>query len=100
MNRGDRKKDIYLNDVDRQSRRRGIKTLAETCQKTGFQVHAYCLMKNHFHLVLETPNANLVAGMRWLLSTYTIQLNHRHRLPGRGLSGRYKANISDGSGTR
>ena len=67
MSRGDRREDIFLDDVDRQD---FLKTLAEACQKTGFEVHAYCLMKNHFHLVVETPNANLVAGMRWLLSTY------------------------------
>src|SRR6266481_1206810 len=68
MSRGDRKKDIYLDDVDRQD---FLKTLAEACHKTGFEVHAYCLMRNHFHLVVETPDANLVAGMRWLLSSYT-----------------------------
>jgi len=96
MSRGDRKKDIYLDDVDRQD---FLKTLAEACQKTGFQVHAYCLMSNHFHLVVETPNANLVAGMRWLLSTYTIRLNHRQKLFGHVFSGRYKAVIVEGSGT-
>ena len=48
MSRGDRREAIYKNDVDRQD---VIKTLAETCQKTGWQVHAYCLMSNHFHLV-------------------------------------------------
>lgn len=40
-------------------------------------VRIFCLMRNHFHLVIETPEANLVAGMRWLLSTYTIRLNHQ-----------------------
>ena len=44
-----------------------------TCQKTDWQVHAYCFMSNRFHVVLETPNANLVEGMHWLLSTYTIR---------------------------
>jgi REP element-mobilizing transposase RayT len=95
MSRGDRCEDIFLDDVDRQD---FLKTLAEACQKTGFQVHAYCLMRNHFHLVLETPNANLVAGMAWLLSTYTIRLNHRHQLFGHVFSGRYKALMVDGSG--
>jgi putative transposase len=79
MSRGDRREDIFLDDVDRQD---FIKTLAEVCRKTGFQVHAYCLMPNHFHLVVETPSANLVEGMRWLLSAYTIRLNHRHKLSG------------------
>ena len=94
MSRGDRKEDIYETDVDRHD---FIKTLAEACAKTGFQVHAYCLMRNHFHLVVETPNANLVEGMRWLLSTYTIRLNHRNRLAGHVFSGRYKAIVVDGS---
>ena len=95
MSRGDRREDIFHDDVDRQE---FLKTLAEACQKTGFQVHAYCLMRNHFHLVVETPNANLVAGMRWLLSSYTLRLNHRHKLSGHVFSGRYKALIVDGSG--
>jgi putative transposase len=96
MSRGDRRENIFLDDVDRQD---FIKTLAETCQKTGFQVHAYCLMSNHYHLVVETPNANLVAGMAWLQSTYTIRLNHRHKLFGHVFSGRYKSLLVDGSGT-
>ena len=72
--------------------------MAEACQKTGFEVHAYCLMRNHFHLVVETPDANLVAGMRWLLSNYTLRLNHRRKLTGHVFSGRYKALIVEGSG--
>ncbi len=79
MNRGDRRENIYVDDVDRQD---FLKTLAEACQKTSWQMHAYCLMKNHFHLVVETPNANLVEGMRWFLSAYTIRLNHRQKLFG------------------
>src|ERR1017187_7994339 len=65
MGRGDRREDIFVDDVDRQD---FLKTLAEAGQKTGWQVHAYCLMRNPFHLVLETPNAKLVAGMRWFQS--------------------------------
>ena len=95
MSRGNRRDDIFLDDVDRHD---FLKTLAEACQKTGWQVHAYCLMRNHYHLVLETPDANLVAGMAWLQSTYTIRLNHRHQLIGHVLSGRYKAQLVEGSG--
>jgi putative transposase len=95
MSRGNRGERIFLDEVDRQD---FIKTLAEACQKTDWQVHAYCLMRNHYHLVLETPNANLVAGMAWLQSTYTIRLNHRHKLIGHLLSGRYKAQLVEGSG--
>lgn len=95
MSRGDRREEIYLDDVDRHD---FLKTLGEACQKTGWLVHAYCLMRNHFHLVVETPEANLVAGMGWLLSTYTIRLNRRHKLPGHVFSGRYKSPLVDGSG--
>jgi REP element-mobilizing transposase RayT len=52
MSRGDRREKIFLDDVDRQD---FVKTLAEICQKTGFEVHAYCLMPNHYDLVVETP---------------------------------------------
>ena len=63
MNRGDRKEEIFLDDRDRQ---RFVETLGEACKKTGWQVHAYCLMGNHFHLVVETPQANLSTGMQLL----------------------------------
>ena len=96
MSRGDRREDIFLDDVDRQD---FVKTLAEACQKAGWQVHAYCLMRNHYHLVVETPEGNLVAGMAWLQSTYTIRLNHRHKLFGHVFSGRYKAQLVEGSGS-
>ena len=96
MSRGNRRGPIFLDDVDRQD---FVKTLAEACQKTGWQVHAYCLMGNHYHLVIETPDPNLVAGMAWFQSTYTIRFNHRHRLCGHVFAGRYKSQIVEGSGT-
>ncbi|HKW28518.1 MAG TPA: transposase [Verrucomicrobiae bacterium] len=94
MNRGDRREPIFRDDLDRSS---FLTTLGDVCRKTDWQVHAYCLMPNHFHLVAETPNANLVAGMHWFLSTYTARFNHRHKLSGHLFSGRYKALIVDGS---
>ena len=60
MNRGDRREAIFLEDEDRQL---FLETLGQACEKTGWQAHAWCLMGNHFHLVLQTPRANLVAGM-------------------------------------
>jgi REP element-mobilizing transposase RayT len=95
MNRGDRRERIFREDTDRL---RFLETLAETCGKTRWQVHAYCLMRNHFHLLVETPQANLVAGMKWFLGTYTARFNRRHRLIGHLFSGRYKALIVDGGG--
>src|SRR6266567_152441 len=95
INRGDRREPIFKDDWDRQ---RFLDTLSQACQKTGWQVHAYCLMRNHFHLVMETPQANLVAGMKWLSGVYTKRFNIRHKLCGHLLAGRYKALVVDGSG--
>jgi len=74
-------------------------TLGEACGKTDWQVHAYCLMSNHFHLVAETPRGNLSEGMKWLLGVYTARFNRKHRLFGHLFAGRYKALPVDGSGT-
>ena len=59
MNRGDRREAIFKDDHDR---RRFLEAVGQTCEKTGWHVHAFCLMSNHFHLVVETPQPNLVAG--------------------------------------
>ena len=96
MNRGDRRELIFIDDADRQ---RFLDTLGEACAKTGWQVHAYVLMPNHFHVVVETPQPNLVAGMKWLLGTYTSRFNRRHKFFGHLFSGRYKSLIVGGSGS-
>ena len=95
MSRGDRREDIFADDRDRE---RFLETLEGTCRKTGWQVLAYCLMSNHFHLVIETPQPSLTAGMKWLLSTYTLRYNRRHKELGHLFSGRYKALIVEGGG--
>lgn len=95
MNRGDRREDIFADDKDHE---KFLETLGQACEKTGWQVHAYCLMSNHFHLVVETAQPNLVVGMKWLLGTYTTRFNRRHKEFGHLFSGRYKALLVDGSG--
>jgi putative transposase len=95
MNRGDRREAVFSDDQDRLS---FLDTLGEACEKTDWQVHAWCLMGNHFHLISETPRGNLVAGMQWLLGVYTNRFNHRHKEFGHLFSGRYKALHVDGSG--
>ena len=95
MNRGDRREAIFRDDKDRLL---FIETLGEACGKAGWQVHALCLMPNHFHLVVETPQPTLVAGMKWFLGTYTGRFNRRHKLFGHLFSGRYKALVVEGSG--
>jgi putative transposase len=94
MSRGDRREAIALDDADRQL---WVETLGNACRKCDWQVHAYCLMSNHFHLVLETPLANLVAGMKWFLGTYTVRFNVRHKLRGHLFAGRYKSLLVDES---
>jgi putative transposase len=96
MNRGDRREPIFQDDADRH---RFVETLGEACVRSGWQAHAYCLMSNHFHLVVETPQPTLVAGMKWFLGTYTGRFNRRHKLIGHLFSGRYKSLVVDGSGS-
>ena len=96
MNRGDRREPIFKDDKDRAL---FLEALGEVCEKTGWWIHAWCLMPNYFHLVIETPQANLVAGMKWLLGTYTGRFNRRHQEFGHLFSGRYKALVVDGSGS-
>ena len=96
MNRGDRKEPIFREDSDRTL---FLETLGQACAKTDWQVHAYCLMRNHFHLVVETPRANLVSGMKWFLGNYTSRFNRKHKLFGHLFSGRYKSLVVDGSGS-
>src|SRR5882724_10597489 len=94
MSRGDRREEIFRDDLDRQG---FLQALGAACEKTGWQVHAYCLMGNHFHLVVETPRVNLVEGMKWLLGTYTMRFNRRHRLSGHLFAGRYRSLLVDGA---
>ncbi|MEM8569059.1 MAG: transposase, partial [Bacteroidota bacterium] len=86
MARGDRRESIYHNDEDRKL---FLETLGEACGQTGWRVHAWVLMDNHYHLVIETPEANLVAGMKWLQNTYTRRFNAAHKLWGHVFGGRY-----------
>lgn len=88
MSRGNRGDSIFLDDKDCET---FIGTLEEACTRTGWLVHAFVLMGNHYHLLLETPEANLVVGMKWLQGTYTQRFNSRHKLWGHLLQGRYKA---------
>ena len=92
MSRGDRREDIVNDDKDRHQ---FLRALGEACTKTGWQVHAYCLMTNHFHCIIETPQPNLALGMKWLLGTYTQRFNRRHGSWGHLFGGRYKAQLID-----
>ncbi len=92
MARGDRREPIVVEDGDREAWRG---TLGEMCERSGMLVHAYALLDNHYHLVLETPEGNLVDGMRWFQNTYTRRFNVCHQLWGHLFGGRYKAILVD-----
>lgn len=88
--RGNERKPIFRDDHDRH---RFLDTLAEMVERFGIRLHAYCLMPNHYHLVLETPRANLSQAVGWLQVTYTVRFNHRHRRSGHLFQGRFKAQL-------
>lgn len=92
INRGSRHEVIFREDADREM---FLSTLGETCARTGWRVHAYVLMGNHFHLLLETPQGLLSRGMHWLQTTYTNRFNRRHKLSGHVFQGRFKASVID-----
>ena len=93
MARGNHGQAIFQDDKDRL---RFIDTLGEASEKTGWRVHAFVLMFNHYHLLLSTPEPNLSAGMKWLQSAYTQRYNGKHKVFGHLFQGRYKALIMDG----
>ena len=92
MCRGDRRESIFAEDADREM---FLATLAAVVGRCGWLLHGYVLMGNHYHALLETPEANLVRGMTWLQTTYTRRYNARHRTSGHLFGGRYKAILVD-----
>ncbi len=86
--RGDGREDIYLSDEDRIA---WLDILGQVCERFNWVCHAYCLMSNHYHLVIETPEANLSKGMRHLNGVYTQRFNRTHHRVGHVFQGRFKA---------
>ena len=94
FNRGDYRKDLFADDSSQSAFESCLFEVVERC---GWKLHAYVLMSNHYHLAIETPQPNLVAGMRWLQSTFATRFNRSHNEGGNVFQGRYKA-IIIGSG--
>ena len=93
MARGNRREVIFHDDEDY---RFFLKTLGDACERTGWRVHAWVLMGNHYHLFIQTPEPNLVAGMGWLQNAFTRRYNVRHRAWGRVFGDRYKSVLVQG----
>ena len=85
--RGDRREPIYRDDQDRVN---WLTAFGEVCARFNWRCHAYCEMTNHYHVVVETPEADLSKDMRQLNGVYTQQFNRRHDLIGHLFQGRFK----------
>ena len=85
--RGDRREDIFESDIDRAG---FLHRLGQVCEPFNWDCHAFCLMGNHYHLMIETPDANLSKGMRQLNGVYTQDFNRRHGRCGHIFQGRFK----------
>ena len=85
--RGNAQQDIYLTDDDRQE---FLSLLQRACDRYHWLCHAYCLMTNHYHLLIETQTPTLSKGMKYLNGTYTQAFNRRHKRVGHVFQGRYK----------
>ena len=90
--RGDRREAIYEDDQDRHI---FLALLAKVIRQFNWCCHGYCLMGNHYHLLIETPDGNLSKGMRQLNGVYTKTSNRRHQRVGHLFQGRYKAILVD-----
>lgn len=86
--RGDGREDIYLSDADRQA---WLEVFGQVCKRFNWVCHAWCQMTNHYHILIETPEANLAQGMRQLNGVYTQRFNRAHGRVGHVFQGRYKA---------
>ena len=92
MARGNARQDIFLDDADRH---RFLSLFAREVGQQGWRCYAYCLMGNHYHLLIETPEGNLVTGMRRLNGVYTQSFNRRHGKVGHLFQGRYHSVLVD-----
>ena len=93
MARGDGGKQLFEEDKDCYG---WIDLMERACGSFGWRVHAWVLMGNHFHLLVETPEPNLVTGMKWLLGVYSQGWNRRRHRKGHVFQGRYKAVVVNG----
>lgn len=88
ISRGNYRADVFGKESTREA---FLKCLDEACAKSGWVVHAWCVMSNHYHLCVETPSPNLVAGMKWLQATFSLRFNRLRNERGHVFQGRYKA---------
>ena len=88
--RGNERREIYRDDDDRNC---FLDTLETAVERFGLVIHAYCLLPNHYHLLLQTPRGNLSDSIGWLQTTYSVRFNRRHARSGHLFQGRFKAHL-------
>ena len=95
INRGNYRADIFATEGAKEAFEA---CLFEACRRSGWVLHAYVIMSNHYHLALETPAANLAAGMQWLQATFSNRFNKMRGERGHLFQGRYKALLVEADG--
>ncbi len=88
--RGNERREIFRGDSDREL---FLKTMGQVCARFGTVIYAYCLMPNHYHILVRTPRANLSRAVGWLQTVYTIRFNRLHQRTGHLVQGRFKAHL-------
>lgn len=88
ISRGNYRKDLFSDEKTAEAFER---TIFEAAVKCGWKLYAYAIMGNHYHLAIETPEPNMVEGMRWLQSTFATRFNRFHNERGHVFQGRYKS---------
>ena len=92
INRGNNQENIFKNERDKE---KFIEYLERACQRYSIIIHTFCLMRNHFHLLVETPEANLSAAMQWINVSYATYFNRKRQRNGHLFQGRFKAILID-----
>lgn len=90
INRGNYRQDLFINEGAHLAFEA---CLFQACEKCGWVLEGYCVMTNHFHLVIRTPKGNLIYGMKWLQSTFANRYHHFRKAHGKLFQGRYKSLI-------
>jgi len=92
MNRGDSREDLFKDDRDRE---KFIEYLEKSVERFSLVIHTYCLMPNHYHLLIETPEGNLSRAIQWISVSYAAYFNRKHQRSGHLFKGRFKAILID-----
>ena len=92
MHRGNAQADIFLSERDRE---KFLEYLSHSVERYGLKIHTYCLMTNHYHLLVETPESNLSQAIKWINVSYAAYFNRKRRRSGHLFQGRFKAIVVD-----